>query len=307
MNTKSFPLLLTATCLTLTGIAIESAPANAVSITANNNALALVNALLGSNSGLTVVGTPTFTGASTAAGNFTGGNISANLGLDNGVVLSTGDVTNGTANGGLVDNNNPTYTEFFGNGDAALTTIAGTATKDAAVLEFQFTSNTGNLFLLNYVFGSQEYPDFVGTQFNDAFALFVDGVNIAKIPSTNTPVSINNVNASTNSSFFRDNSTDAIGLHYGGFTTVLTAQSLNLGSGVHTFRLAIADAGADTNNTPDYGLDSAVFLKNNSFSSTPVYGQAVPEPFTVIGTLIGGTAAFRMRKKLKSNSKLSNK
>ena len=30
---------------------------------------------------------------------------------------------------------------------------------------------------------------------------------------------------------------------------------------------------------------------------------SVPEPFTIIGTLIGGTAAFRMRKKLKAYSK----
>ena len=29
-------------------------------------------------------------------------------------------------------------------------------------------------------------------------------------------------------------------------------------------------------------------------------GTAVPEPFTIIGTLIGGTAAFRIRKKLKA-------
>jgi hypothetical protein len=29
---------------------------------------------------------------------------------------------------------------------------------------------------------------------------------------------------------------------------------------------------------------------------------SVPEPFTIIGTLIGGSAALRMRKKLKSNS-----
>lgn len=28
----------------------------------------------------------------------------------------------------------------------------------------------------------------------------------------------------------------------------------------------------------------------------------VPEPFTIIGTLVGGTAAFRMRKKLKANA-----
>ena len=32
-------------------------------------------------------------------------------------------------------------------------------------------------------------------------------------------------------------------------------------------------------------------------------GTAVPEPFTIIGTLIGGTAAFRMRKKLKMVAK----
>lgn len=31
---------------------------------------------------------------------------------------------------------------------------------------------------------------------------------------------------------------------------------------------------------------------------------AVPEPFTIIGTMIGGTAALRMRKKLKSNDKV---
>ncbi len=30
---------------------------------------------------------------------------------------------------------------------------------------------------------------------------------------------------------------------------------------------------------------------------------AVPEPFTIIGSLVGGTAALRMRKKLKSNNK----
>jgi hypothetical protein len=34
------------------------------------------------------------------------------------------------------------------------------------------------------------------------------------------------------------------------------------------------------------------------WQSTPV-----PEPFTIVGTLVGGTAAFRMRKKLKANSK----
>jgi hypothetical protein len=33
---------------------------------------------------------------------------------------------------------------------------------------------------------------------------------------------------------------------------------------------------------------------------TAVGAQSVPEPFTIIGTLVGGTAALRMRKKLKA-------
>ncbi|WP_310421743.1 PEP-CTERM sorting domain-containing protein [Chamaesiphon sp. VAR_48_metabat_135_sub] len=32
--------------------------------------------------------------------------------------------------------------------------------------------------------------------------------------------------------------------------------------------------------------------------------QEVPEPFTIIGTLLGGTAAFRMKKKLNSSTKM---
>jgi hypothetical protein len=301
MKSKSCSVLFSATCLTLAGIAIESAPAKAVSITNNTNATALVNALLGSNSGITIVGTPTLTGATGSAGTFNGGNTGSQLGITDGIVLSTGAVTNGTANGGLVDNNNPTYTQFLTTGDSDLSAIAGTTTTDAAILEFDFTSSTGNLFLLDYVFASQEYPDFVGSQFNDAFAFFVDGVNIANIPNTSTPVAINNVNSTANSGYFRDNSTDAIGLHYGGFTTVLQAKALNIGLGNHTFKIAIADAGVDGIGTPDYGLDSAVFLKNGSFRAS---APSVPEPFTVIGTLIGGTAAFRMRKKLKSNTKV---
>jgi hypothetical protein len=41
---------------------------------------------------------------------------------------------------------------------------------------------------------------------------------------------------------------------------------------------------------------------NGFVSSTiPTSPTAVPEPFTIIGTLIGGTAALRMKKQLKSN------
>ena len=45
-----------------------------------------------------------------------------------------------------------------------------------------------------------------------------------------------------------------------------------------------------------YG-ESGAFAISGSINSAPT---AVPEPFTIIGTLIGGTAAFRIRRKLKA-------
>jgi hypothetical protein len=44
-------------------------------------------------------------------------------------------------------------------------------------------------------------------------------------------------------------------------------------------------------------------LDNFRFGRANIVATAVPEPFTIIGTLVGGTAALRMRKKLKSAGK----
>lgn len=44
-----------------------------------------------------------------------------------------------------------------------------------------------------------------------------------------------------------------------------------------------------------------ILIDNFTFSSNNA--TAVPEPFTIVGTFIGGTAALRMRKKLKAISK----
>jgi hypothetical protein len=46
------------------------------------------------------------------------------------------------------------------------------------------------------------------------------------------------------------------------------------------------------------GPDGTALIDNLQFGTATV--QSVPEPLTVIGTIIGGTAAMRMRKKLKS-------
>ena len=73
--------------------------------------------------------------------------------------------------------------------------IPGFFTNDACVLEFEFSCDTEpEGFSFKYVFGSEEYNEYVDTTFNDVFGFFLDGENIALIPGTPTPVSINNVN-----------------------------------------------------------------------------------------------------------------
>jgi hypothetical protein len=264
----------------------------ALAVIETNNANTLVNSILGS--GITLVGTPTYTGAAIASGTFTGG-ISAGVSIDTGILL-----TSGQAGGAVGPNNNDAFTANNGlAGDADLTAlIPGFSTHDATSLEFTFTSAGGDLFF-NYVFASEEYNEYTNTAFNDVFGFFVDGVNIALIPGTTTPVSINNVNGgnpfgtgATNPGSYNNNDLSDGGpffdIQYDGFTDVFQAKALGLSPGNHTIKLAIADAG-------DWVLDSGVFIQGGSFSDTPT---GVPEPGTMMLLGIGlvGIAAHARKR-----------
>lgn len=243
----------------------------------------LTSTILGG--GITIVGTPTYTGAGTASGTFTGG-ISAGIGIDSGIIM-----TSGGAAGAVGPNNSDNYTVSNGTaGDANLTTLAGFPTYDAAVLEFDFTTAGGDLFF-NYVFASEEYNEYANTQYNDIFGFFLDGNNIALIPSTTIPVAINTVNGGnpfgTNAqhpAYYNNNDLNDGGpfynIQYDGFTDVFTAKALGLGSGTHHIKLAIADGS-------DSILDSAVFIQANSFSEHET--NVAPEPSTI---LLLGSALF---------------
>jgi hypothetical protein len=65
-------------------------------------------------------------------------------------------------------------------------------------------------------------------------------------------------------------------------------QSIVVPVGATRLFLGSVDGSEWNNNSGQFTVDV------NSIATT-----AVPEPFTIIGTLVGGTAAFRMRKKLK--------
>jgi len=101
------------------------------------------------------------------------------------------------------------------------------STNDAAVLEFDFVP-TQSTISFQYVFASEEYNEYVD-QYNDVFGFFVNSQNIALIPGSSDPVTINNVNNGDNPQYYRDNDYGDFSQNtpyptqFDGFTSVLQA------------------------------------------------------------------------------------
>lgn len=213
----------------------------------------------------------TFNGSTLQIAEFTATS-STGLGFLLGVIMSTGNALTSSINGPQGPNSNTGQTTAFGTpGDPDLDALSGVITNDAAILEFDFIP-TSDSVRFRYFFGSEEYPEFVGGGVNDAFGFFISGPNpsggnyanknIALIPGTSTPVSINDVNATSNSSYYIDNTTNGINAEFDGFTIVLKALEKVVCGQTYHIKLAIADGGDDV-------LDSGVFLEAGSFSSQP--------------------------------------
>lgn len=223
--------------------------------------------------------------------------------LDSGIVLTTGQVkANGFSVIGLDGTAfGPDANAFNGApGDSDLETLITGQTEDACILEFDFVP-TGDSINFRYIFSSEEYPDYNCSEFNDVFAFFISGPgiigqrNLALIPGTNIPVSINSVNngvvgslgmgtiadctsmgpGSPFTALFVDNSTSATVSH-NGFTVILTARAAVQPCATYHIKLAIADVS-------DGALDSGVFLEAGSFNSS------VPKLQPLFPTDVNGT------------------
>jgi len=242
-----------------------------------------------------------YTGVEIARGIFTNGN-TTNLGIESGVFLTSGSPTfipgpNGPGSCAAGSNNGAP-------GDAQLTALAGTSTFDAAVLEFDFIPESDTL-RFQYVFGSEEYNDFVNSTFNDVFGFFVSGPdpdggvysnkNVAIVPGSNPeiPIAINNINNGyygpcdaipngpcENCEYFVDNVFGTT-LEYDGLTAVLTAWVKVVACETYHIKMAIGDAG-------DGIYDSGMFLAENSFESPKIDVEIEPFPEGISESMVEG-------------------
>jgi hypothetical protein len=197
-----------------------------------------------------------------------------NIGLNQGLLLSTGkgQVAIGPNNSGSATQ----ASSIINPGDSDLALITNGTIHNTASLEFDFVAQGDNISF-NFVFGSEEYLEFVNSSFNDVFGFFISGpgisgpfqgnaMNIALIPNTTIPISIDTVNSNVNSAFYVNNGTGTTPLlnttiQFDGFTTVLPANAAIQCGETYHIKLAIANVG-------DNAFDSAVFLQSGSFSST---------------------------------------
>lgn len=231
----------------------------------------------------------TYQGADLARAIFEDGN-TTNLGLDNGIVLCTG-------NPNFIPgpNDHCWMTAVFNTPPHPLLSAISTATgaEDAAVLEFDIVPETDTL-RFRYVYGSEHYSQQASWAWSDVFGCLITGPdpaggaysnkNIAIVPGTEIvsimASTIKNGSADcgfspsgpcTNCEFYIDN-IGGLTLQYDGFTAVLEAWVPVIPCQTYHILLGIQDG-------EEMGfLDSGVFIETSDYQSPKM--QVTIEPYS---------------------------
>ena len=210
----------------------------------------------------------------TASSNSYGSYSTANtlLPFGEGVLLTTGKATN------AIGPNNVQHKSYINSsaGSALLDSTFEQITHDACVFEFDLIPQ-GDTLRFNFTFASEEYHNFVGSIYSDVFGFFISGPgitgneNLALVPGSGDPVSINTINLAQNSNYLFDNDNPpGVDLQYNAYTVDLEA--IRAVNPCETYHLTLIIA--DVN---DYSIDSGVFIEkiespNASLSSATAGG-----------------------------------
>ncbi|GAA4306447.1 T9SS type B sorting domain-containing protein [Aestuariibaculum suncheonense] len=200
-------------------------------------------------------------------GSFESGN--TNFPLSQGIILSTG---NAASAGNTVISDDLSEGDLNWGTDPDIDAALGTNnTINATVIEFDFIA-LSDVIQFNYIFASEEYYANYPCNSSDGFAFLIRESsstgpyeNIAVIPGTNTPVTVNNIHSeilgicdSANEQYFAGY--NLANTNFNGSTTVLTAASNVTPNVQYHVKLIVADQANDP------GYDSAVFIESATFN-----------------------------------------
>jgi len=224
--------------------------------------------------------------------------LNTNLNITEGMLLTTGNI-----NSAIGPNSSSNTSSWYGNDAYAAnnssnpirTLIESTSGKTInEFCEFSFDIvPLGDTLKFDYVFASEEYNEYVNSNYNDVFGFYITGPNpaggnfnnknIAIVPNTTQAVSINTVNngvANSNANpsgpckncqYFQNNNNGAT-VEYDAFTKNLRAVSRVTPCQTYRLKLVVADA-------TDRKYDSAVFIEKISSPST----------LSITSSTLGGT------------------
>ena len=208
----------------------------------------------------------TFTGDGRSSGIFTGGD-STSPGVtpsDTGVMLSTGRLSGFTNSSGDANQDSNQSTSSRGpNNVSDFNDIAGTRTFDASILDMDVIPD-GDFITLQFVYASEEYPEYAGSIYNDIIGIWVNGEYV-ELP-IGGDASIGNVNQNSNENLFISNTGSEYNTEMDGLTVTMTIKIPVNANEVNSIRIGIADVS-------DSNYDSTLIIAGGSGQTKLIAGD----------------------------------
>ena len=235
--------------------------ASELAINTNANATAMAQEIFGD--GVTVV-SASYTGDNRSSGIYSGGDATSPgvMPGDTGVIFSTGRARDFTNSSGESNQNTNTSTNTRGeNNNADFNAAAGASTYDASYLDVDFIP-TADVMTMQFVFASDEYPEFQNSVYQDFVGIWVNGVQV-DMAVGNGDADPGNMNSTNNSNLYVDNTADQYNTEMDGFTVTMTLTIPVIAGAVNSIRIGIADVS-------DSSYDSSLLIAGDSVQTAMV-------------------------------------
>ena len=241
--------------------------ASELPIDTSATAMEMAQAIFGD--GVTVV-SASYTGDNRSSGIYTEGDTvsSGVTPADTGVILSTGRADDFTNSAGTLpwwqgggptqanqDNNTSTNTSGFNN-NAQFNAAAGTNTYDGAMLSVNFIP-TGDVMTMQFVFSSEEFPEYANSQYQDFVGVWVNGQQVEMAVGAANP---GNLVGGINQNLYNDNTGSQYNTEMDGFTVTMTLTFPVTAGIVNSIQIGIADVG-------DSSYDSNLLIAGDSLQT----------------------------------------